>query len=94
MPIRLTTMIGSRKAGRAATTPSADWYVWADAKPDGSPPNNWESVFGGPAWTWDARRGQYYMHNFLNEQPQLNLHNARRAERSARCRAVLAGSRR
>ncbi|MFZ1366416.1 alpha-amylase family glycosyl hydrolase, partial [Sphingorhabdus sp.] len=43
----------------------ADWYVWADAKPDGSPPNNWASVFGGPAWTWDARRGQYYMHNFL-----------------------------
>lgn len=53
----------------------ADWYVWADAKPDGSPPNNWASVFGGPAWTWDARRGQYYMHNFLKEQPQLNVHN-------------------
>nr|WP_251567072.1 alpha-amylase family glycosyl hydrolase [Erythrobacter sp. 3-20A1M] len=53
----------------------ADWYVWADAKPDGSPPSNWQSVFGGPAWTWDARRGQYYLHNFLNCQPQLNLHN-------------------
>ncbi|MBA4748187.1 MAG: alpha-glucosidase [Sphingopyxis sp.] len=53
----------------------ADWYVWADAKPDGTPPNNWQSVFGGPAWTWDARRGQYYMHNFLAQQPQLNLHN-------------------
>jgi alpha-glucosidase len=53
----------------------ADWYVWADAKPDGSPPSNWQSVFGGPAWTWDARRGQYYMHNFLKEQPQLNCHN-------------------
>ena len=53
----------------------ADWYVWADAKPDGSPPNNWQSVFGGPAWTWDARRGQYYLHNFLPEQPDLNLHN-------------------
>ncbi len=52
----------------------ADWYVWADAKPDGSPPNNWQSVFGGPAWTWDARRGQYYMHNFLSSQPQLNVH--------------------
>ncbi len=51
----------------------ADWYVWADAKPDGSPPNNWQSVFGGPAWTWDARRGQYYFHNFLKEQPDLNL---------------------
>lgn len=54
--------------------PRADWFVWADAKPDGSPPSNWQSVFGGPAWTWDARRGQYYMHNFLPEQPQLNLH--------------------
>ena len=55
--------------------PKADWYVWADPKPDGSPPNNWQSVFGGPAWTWDARRGQYYMHNFLREQPQMNVHN-------------------
>ena len=54
--------------------PKADWYVWADPKPDGSPPNNWQSVFGGPAWTWDARRGQYYLHNFLAEQPDLNLH--------------------
>ncbi len=53
----------------------ADWYVWADAKPDGAPPNNWQSVFGGPAWTWDARRGQYYMHNFLTSQPQLNCHS-------------------
>ena len=53
----------------------SDWYVWADAKPDGSPPSNWQSVFGGPAWTWDARRGQYYLHNFLSSQPQLNLHN-------------------
>jgi alpha-glucosidase len=53
----------------------ANWYVWADAKDDGSPPNNWQSVFGGPAWTWDARRRQYYLHNFLNSQPQLNVHN-------------------
>ena len=55
--------------------PKADWYVWADAKLDGSPPSNWQSVFGGPAWTWDARRGQYYLHNFLSSQPQLNGHN-------------------
>ena len=61
------------RAGRS--NPRADWYVWADAKPDGSPPNNWQSVFGGPAWTWDARRGQYYLHNFLREQPDLNFHN-------------------
>lgn len=53
----------------------SNWYVWADAKPDGSPPNNWQSVFGGPAWQWEARRGQYYLHNFLAEQPDLNLHN-------------------
>ncbi len=55
--------------------PQADWYVWADPKPDGTPPNNWQSVFGGPAWTWDARRRQYYMHTFLKEQPQLNAAN-------------------
>ncbi|MCG8444018.1 MAG: alpha-amylase family glycosyl hydrolase, partial [Caulobacterales bacterium] len=52
----------------------ADWYTWADAKPDGTPPNNWQSVFGGTAWTWDTRREQYYLHNFLREQPDLNFH--------------------
>ena len=57
------------------TNQKSDWYVWADAKPDGSPPSNWQSVFGGPAWEWDARRQQYYLHNFLREQPQLNVHN-------------------
>lgn len=57
------------------TNPCADWYVWADPKPDGSPPTNWQSVFGGPAWTWDARRCQYYLHNFLSSQPQMNAHN-------------------
>ena len=64
--------VDSRSGRRGA---HADWYVWADAKPDGSPPSNWQSVFGGPAWTWDARRGQYYMHNFLASQPQLNVRN-------------------
>ncbi|MEM9705508.1 MAG: alpha-amylase family glycosyl hydrolase [Pseudomonadota bacterium] len=54
----------------------SDWYVWADPKPDGSPPNNWLSVFGGPAWSWDASRRQYYLHNFLSEQPDLNFHQA------------------
>ncbi|MDX8526435.1 alpha glucosidase [Mesorhizobium sp. MSK_1335] len=53
----------------------ADWYVWADAKPDGTPPNNWLSIFGGSAWQWDTSRQQYYMHNFLAEQPDLNFHN-------------------
>jgi alpha-glucosidase len=52
-----------------------DWYIWADSKPDGSPPNNWMSVFGGGAWQWDARRRQYYYHSFLPSQPDLNLHN-------------------
>jgi len=51
----------------------ADWFVWADARPDGGPPNNWLSVFGGPAWRWDPRRRQYYLHHFLSSQPKLNL---------------------
>jgi alpha-glucosidase len=53
----------------------ADWYVWADAKPDGRPPNNWQSIFGGSAWQWDTGRKQYYLHNFLSEQPDFNFHN-------------------
>jgi alpha-glucosidase len=53
----------------------ADWYVWADAKPDGTAPNNWMSIFGGPGWEWDGVRKQYYMHNFLASQPDLNFHN-------------------
>ena len=52
-----------------------DWYVWADPKPDGSLPNNWVSSFGGPAWTLDERTGQYYLHNFTPEQPDLNWWN-------------------
>lgn len=59
----------------SADNRKADWYVWADPKTDGTPPNNWQSVFGGPAWTFDTKRGQYYMHNFLPEQPDLNFHN-------------------
>lgn len=53
----------------------SDWYVWADAKPDGTPPNNWLSIFGGSAWHWDPNREQYYLHNFLSSQPDLNFHN-------------------
>lgn len=52
------------------------WYIWADAKPDGSPPNNWLSTFGGEAWEWDHPTGQYYLHSFLKEQPDLNWRNA------------------
>jgi len=54
----------------------ADWYVWADPKPDGTAPNNWLSIFGGPAWEWDGTRMQYYMHSFLTSQPDLNFHSA------------------
>ncbi|MFA3920118.1 alpha-amylase family glycosyl hydrolase [Ruegeria hyattellae] len=54
--------------------PKSDWYVWADPKPDGTPPNNWLAIFGGSAWQWDARRRQYYLHNFLTSQPDLNFH--------------------
>jgi alpha-glucosidase len=57
------------------TNAKADWYVWADAKNDGNPPNNWLSIFGGSAWQWDTRRKQYYLHNFLTSQPDLNFHN-------------------
>jgi len=52
-----------------------DWYIWRDHKADGSLPNNWGSVFGGPAWTWDETTGQYYFHQFLKEQPDLNWRN-------------------
>ncbi|MEC3861143.1 alpha-amylase family glycosyl hydrolase [Mesobacterium sp. TK19101] len=55
--------------------PKADWYVWSDPKDDGTPPNNWLSIFGGSAWQWDARRCQYYLHNFLTSQPDLNFWN-------------------
>jgi len=64
-----------RQSREGRDNPRADWYVWADPKTDGSPPTNWQSVFGGPTWTWNARRGQYYLHNFLTEQPDLNVHN-------------------
>ena len=53
----------------------SDWYVWSDPLPDGAPPNNWPSVFGGTAWEWEPRRRQYYLHNFLKQQPDLNFHN-------------------
>ncbi|MDM9621663.1 alpha-glucosidase [Rhizobium sp. S96] len=57
------------------TNPKADWYVWADPKPDGTAPNNWLSIFGGPGWEWDGVRRQYYQHNFLTSQPDLNFHS-------------------
>ena len=64
-----------KEARESRDNAKADWYVFADAKDDGTPPNNWLSIFGGVAWTWEPRRGQYYLHNFLTSQPQLNWHN-------------------
>jgi alpha-glucosidase len=59
----------SRTSGRR------DWYVWRDGKPDGGPPNNWISQFGGSAWTFDRTTNQYYLHSFLPQQPDLNWRN-------------------
>ena len=64
-----------KESRESRDNPKADWYVWADAKPDGTPPNNWMSLFGGVAWQWEPRRGQYFLHNFLASQPDLNFHN-------------------
>jgi alpha-glucosidase len=55
----------------------ADWFVWANPRADGGPPNNWLSAFGGPAWKWEPARRQYYLHHFLPEQPKLDLTNDR-----------------
>ena len=60
------------EARASQDSPRRDYYVWADPRPDGSPPNNWRSSFGGPAWTLDPATGQYYLHNFLPTQPDLN----------------------
>ncbi|MGH7790272.1 MAG: alpha-amylase family glycosyl hydrolase, partial [Candidatus Binatia bacterium] len=62
------------RAGRGAT--KRDWYIWRDPAPGGGPPNNWVGSFGGPAWTLDPATGQYYLHSFLAEQPDLNYRNS------------------
>lgn len=64
-----------RESRASRSSPKRDWYIWRDPKPDGSPPNNWGSFFGGPAWTFDEHTGQYYMHQFVKEQPELNWRN-------------------
>jgi alpha-glucosidase len=63
------------EARSSRDNPKRDWYLWRDPLPDGSPPNNWLSSFGGPAWTLDSLTGQYYYHSFLREQPDLNWRN-------------------
>jgi glycosidase len=65
---------------RSRDSPKREWYVWRDPAPDGSPPNNWLSAFGGPAWTLDEATGQYYLHSFLKEQPDLNWRSPRLKE--------------
>jgi alpha-glucosidase len=64
-----------KESRKSRDNPKADWYVWADAKPDGTAPNNWLSIFGGSAWQWETGRLQYYLHNFLTSQPDLNFHS-------------------
>ncbi len=64
-----------KESRKDRSNPKADWFVWADPKPDGTAPNNWLSIFGGSAWEWDGRRQQYYLHNFLTSQPDLNFHH-------------------
>ena len=64
-----------QESKQSRDNPKADWYVWADANPTGNPPNNWLSMFGGSAWEWDTTRRQYFLHNFLKVQPDLNFHN-------------------
>ncbi len=64
-----------KEARASRDNPKRDWFVWADPAVDGGPPNNWVSTFGGPAWTLDETTGQYYLHNFLPEQPDLNWWN-------------------
>lgn len=64
-----------RESAAGRKNDRADWYVWADPGEDGAEPNNWQSIFGGPSWAWSEARKQYYLHNFLPEQPDLNLHN-------------------
>ncbi len=64
-----------RDSRSSRLSPKRDWYIWRDPKPDGALPNNWESEFGGPAWTFDEVSGQFYYHAFLKEQPDLNWRN-------------------
>ncbi|WP_294335829.1 alpha-amylase family glycosyl hydrolase [uncultured Sphingomonas sp.] len=64
-----------RESRSSRDDPKRDWYIWHDPAPDGGPPNNWISDFGGSAWEWDAATGQYYLHAFLKSQPDLNWRN-------------------
>jgi alpha-glucosidase len=64
-----------KESRSSRNNPKRDWYVWHDLAPDGGPPSNWESIFGGSTWEYDKPTGQYYYHIFLKEQPDLNWAN-------------------
>ena len=83
-----------RESRLSRTNSRADWYVWADPKRDGTPPNNWPSVFGGRAWEWNPSRGQYYLHNFLDRAARPQFPQSGCAGRRSRRAALLAGARR
>lgn len=69
-----------QEARSSRDNPKRDWFIWKDPNPDGSPPNNWESLFGGSAWEWDEKTEQYYLHVFLKEQPDINWRNPEAVE--------------
>ena len=83
-----------QEARSSRDNPKRDWYVWHDPAPDGGPPNNWLAYFEGPAWTFDETTGQYYLHSFLPQQPDLNWRNPESEGRHAGRAALLAGARR
>ncbi len=64
-----------KESRSSVNNPKRDWYIWKDPEEDGGPPNNWISEFGGSAWQFDEKTGQYYYHSFLKEQPDLNWYN-------------------
>ena len=82
-----------QESRRSRNSPKRDWYIWQPARADGSPPNNWESIFGGSAWEWDEATGEYYLHTFVREQPDLNWRNPEVVARHAKCHSLLAGPR-
>ncbi len=89
-----TSTRGSSSRARRATNPKRDWYIWRDPAPDGGPPNNWMSVFGGPAWEWTRRPASTTCTCSSPKQPDLNWRNPDGAGRHARRAALLARPRR
>ena len=82
-----------QESRQSRTNPKADWYVWADPKPDGTPPNNWMAVFGGPSWKWESRRRQYLSSSLSGSPAQSQLAQSPSHRRHAGGGGVLAGAR-